>query len=131
MSSSPVASPSSPRSGSPCVPLSKNQQKKLRRLHRLKESRAEKRKREKEAKKERNKNNRPQSSSVVPRESKRDRQKRERERLRAALTSGPALAFDLRYEKLMAEKELVHLASQIRWGENLQICSYWSRLILS
>ena len=119
MSSSPVAAPSSPRSGSPCVPLSKNQQKKLRRLHRLKESRAEKRKREKEAKKERNKMRaESSSSSVVPRESKRDRQRRERERLRAALTSGPALAFDLRYEKLMAEKELVHLASQIRWGEN-------------
>lgn len=98
-----------PHNDSALSSLSKNQMKKDARLSRIEENKLRKRKLEKEKQKERGRLKR-QGGAL----SKRDARNVQLANLRQAMLTGPKICVDLQFEALMSDKELVHLASQLR-----------------
>ena len=102
-------------------PKSKNAIKREARWQRLKEAKARKKQEEKLRKKTlKAENKRPLEEEESSRPSKRTIKENEKANLKRGLESGVKIAIDLQYGNLMNDKELVHLASQIRrlYGEN-------------
>jgi len=107
--------PTSPSSESYLSPtettpiLSKNQQKKEERLQRVEANKLRKRRLEKDRQKERVRESRKEGAP-----SKRDIKTHQISNLRQSLVSGTKICVDLQFDEVMSDKELVHLAAQLR-----------------
>ena len=111
------------------INLSKSGRKKLERLERLQQNLRQKRKERKKAAATRRRLKReaddPQQSEEVNANHvcKREKKRLQQERLKLGLLKGQRVAIDFQYDGLMSQKELIHLASQIRRVYGANRCS--------